>query len=182
MNLIGTMPINLLLFWIIVKWLIELDTNREICQSTWAASSVLNNMFCGFRNPLLFAMKWWMHIDLVFMDRTVAELQQNMSRNIYARLCIMLFCTNVQCLGVWDVLSWYYQGSCFNIAIRVSTRSGSGRCYLTDLSSLSILYHPRNEVVGVYIGFTPSVLPPVRPPIGLTCSVTPTVPDGFSPY
>ena len=117
-----------------------------------------------------------------YTDRTMANLQQNMSRNIHARLCVMLFCTNVQCLGVCDVLSWYYQGSRFNIAMRVSTRNGGGRCYLTDLSSLSILYHPRNEVVGVYIGFTPSVLPPVRPPIGLTCSVTPTVRDGFFPY
>ena len=43
------------------------------------------------------------------------------------------------------------------------------------------LYPLNNEVVGGYIGFTPSVRPSVRPACRV-CSVTSTVLDGFFPY
>ena len=42
-----------------------------------------------------------------------------------------------------------------------------------------------SEVVGKYVGFTPSVCLYVRPPVRLACrvrSVTPTVPNGFFPH
>ena len=52
-----------------------------------------------------------------------------------------------------------------------------------------LLYPPNNEVVGGYIGFTPSVRPSVRlsvrPSVRPAClvrSVTSTVLDGFFPY
>ena len=44
-----------------------------------------------------------------------------------------------------------------------------------------LLYPPNNEVVGGYIGFTPSVRPSVRPACRVR-SVTSTVLDGFFPY
>ena len=47
------------------------------------------------------------------------------------------------------------------------------------------LYHKHNEVVGGYIGFTPSVCPSVCPsvrPASRVRSVASTVQDGFFPY
>ena len=81
--------------------------------------------------------------------------------------------------SLFDVfLKWQFQ-------VIFSLIASPRRSNVSTLSMSVSLYPPNNEVVGGYIGFTPSVCPSVRPSVCPACrvrSATSKVLNGFFPY